>query len=206
MTRIFEYNLSVDFLKHVIWQYSTANKLNSLVSAKENWYLANHQEFWQNWVTQVLSIETATDFGLNIWGNWLQVPRTYEINGVMTTLDTEQYRLLLRGRLFLLRMRGSIPEINEYLKLIFSDSGRAYIQDNLDMTMNYVLEFNPTEEQTAVLLNTSVLPKPAGVRYKILVMPPSEIFGFNGSGFTGFNQAPFWDKNAITQGQTELGN
>lgn len=204
MTRIFEYNLSIDFLKHVIWQYSTANKLNSLVAGKENWYLVNHQEFWQNWVTQVLSIETATDFGLNIWGNWLQVPRTYEINGVMTTLDTEQYRLLLRGRLFLLRMRGSIPEINEYLKLIFSDSGRAHIQDNLDMTMNYVLEFNPTEEQTAVLLNTSVLPKPAGVRYKIYIIPPTEIFGFNGSGLMGFNQSPFWDRSSIIQGSTEL--
>ena len=134
----------------------------------------------------------------------LQVPRTYEINGVMTTLDTEQYRLLLRGRLFLLRMRGSIPEINEYLKLIFNDSGRAYIQDNLDMTMNYVLEFNPTEEQTAVLLNTSVLPKPAGVRYKIYIIPPTEIFGFNGSGLMGFNQSPFWDRSSIIQGSTEL--
>lgn len=204
MTRIFEYSLSVDFLKHVIWQYSSANNLNSLVSAKENWYLVNHQEFWQNWVTQVLSIETASDFGLNIWGNWLQVARTYEINGSMTTLDTEQYRLLLRGRLLYLRMRGSVPEINQYLQLLFSQKGRVYVRDNLDMTMEYIFEFMPSQSDRVVLLNTNVLPKPAGVRYKILVIPPTEIFGFNGSGLMGFNQSPFWDRSSIIQGSTEL--
>ena len=194
MSKIFEFKNEIDLESQIIWQYANADKMNSLLLQKQDWYKSTHEGFWQNWANDVLNIATANDFGLSIWGNLLQVARTYNVNGEMITLDTEQYRFLLRGRLLYLRMNSSVPSINEYLKLIFQEDGKAHIRDNLDMSVNYILEFVPTEEQLVVLLNTGLLPRPAGVNYKIYVIPPSEVFGFNNSGLCGFNQAAFWDE------------
>lgn len=199
MTKIFEYNSKTDLEKHIIWQYGNSSALQTLLTQKQEWYNENQTEFWQNWTKDVLNISTANDFGLSVWGNLLQVPRTYKIDGVMTTLEKEQYRLLLRGRLLYLRMNGSVPQINQYLKLLFESDGTAFVRDNLDMTMTYILDFTPTTEQLVVLLNTNVLPRPAGVGYKIYVLPDEEIFGFEGSDWVGFDQAPFWSGADISK-------
>lgn len=191
--KIFNQNNTLNLESQIIWQYANADKLNSLLNKKQMWYDEFQTDFWQNWAKDVLNISTANDYGLSIWGILLQVPRTYEIDGKMTTLDTEQYRLLLRGRLLYIRMNGSAPDINEYLKLLFQNDGKAFVRDNLDMSITYIFEFNPTPEDFVVLLNTSVLPKPAGVGYKIYVLPNSEVFGFDGSDWVGFDQAPFWN-------------
>lgn len=191
--KIFNQNNALNLESQIIWQYANADKLNSLLNKKQMWYDEFQTDFWQNWAKDVLNISTANDYGLSIWGILLQVPRTYEIDGKMTTLDTEQYRLLLRGRLLYIRMNGSAPDINEYLKLLFQNDGKAFVRDNLDMSITYIFEFNPTPEDFVVLLNTSVLPKPAGVGYKIYVLPNSEVFGFDGSDWVGFDQAPFWN-------------
>lgn len=193
MVKIFEYNPEIDLAKHIIWQYGNANAIISLIEHKSEWYNVNQKQFWSDWIKDVLTISTANDYGLSIWGNLLQVPRTYNIEGVMTTLETEQYRLLLRGRLLYLRMNGSTRDINQYLHLLFEKDGVAFVRDNLDMTMTYVLDFAPTREQLVVLLNTCVLPRPAGVGYKIYVLPDTGVFGFSGSDWVGFNQAPFWN-------------
>ncbi len=199
MSEIFEFKNNIDLESQILWQYANAANLNSLLTQKQNWYLNYHNNFWKNWATDVLNITTANDFGLSIWGLLLQVPRTYNINGVMTTLDTEQYRLLLRGRLLYLRTSASVPEINQYLHLLFEKEGRAYVRDNLDMSMVYVFEFTPTLSDIVVLLNTNVLPRPAGVKYKIYVLPDNDIFGFSGSDWVGFDQAPFWSGNDLAQ-------
>lgn len=199
MTKIFEYNPEIDLQKHIIWQYGNSPALQTLINKKQDWYNKNQTEFWQNWTKDVLNIATANDFGLSVWGNLLQVPRTYQINGVMTSLDKEEYRLLLRGRLLYLRTNGSVPEINQYLKLLFEADGTAFVRDNLDMTMTYILDFTPTPEQLTVLLNTNVLPRPVGVGYKIYVLPDEDIFGFDGSDWVGFDQAPFWSGADISK-------
>jgi len=196
---IFEPKVNIDLESQIIWQYGNAEKLQSLINQKQAWYLNYQTEFWQDWAKDILNISTANDFGLSIWGILLQVPRTYEIEGKMTTLATEQYRLLLRGRLLYLRMNGSALDINEYLSLLFKNDGVAFVRDNLDMTITYIFEFNPTPEDFVVLLNTSVLPKPAGVGYKIYVLPNDDIFGFFNSDWVGFDQSPFWNGRDVSK-------
>lgn len=193
MSKFFEFANEINLESQILWQYANADKMNSLLRQKQDWYREKQQGFWQNWANDVLNISTANDYGLSIWGNLLQVARTYNVSGEMITLDTEQYRLLLKGRLLYLRMNGSAPDINEYLNLLFKEDGRAFVRDNLDMSMTYILEFIPTAEQLVVLLNTGVLPRPAGVGYKIYVIVPDKVFGFAGSNLVGFDQVPFWD-------------
>jgi len=190
MSKIFEYTPNIDFEKHIFWQYNNASNIKSLVNQKQNWYITNQQNFWSDWVTNVLTISTANDYGLAIWGNLLQTPRTWNVNGENVTLTTQQYRTLLIARLRLLSIRGTVNEINEILSFLFSDYGRAYVIDNYDMTITYRFHFNLTDLQKEILKNLTLLPRPAGVEMQVLAVTKN-VFGFNGSGCQPFNQAPF---------------
>lgn len=190
MANIFEYNPQTDLTKHIFWQYNNAPAFTSLVNSKQGWFNTNHVNYWQDWVANVLNIQTANDYGLSIWGILLGVPRTYDVNGSEVSLNTEQYRTVILARLRLIKMRGTIPEINSLLKFLFSKYGKAYVVDNYNMTMTYHFDFNLTALQIAVLTSITLLPRPAGVKIA-LVAAGDEVFGFNGSGAYPFDQAPF---------------
>lgn len=201
--KIFNPDYAVDLLQALLWQYDNAPRLQKLLSLKQEWYNQNHTQFWDDWFTNVYNINTANDFGLTVWGKLLRVDRTYIVDGEPYSLDTEQYRLLLKGRLLYLSMNGSVPEVNNYLHLLFGDRGPAYIIDNQDMTIRYVLEFIPTASERVVLLNTNVLPRPAGVGYTINAIPRKNVFGFRGSGLRPFNQGVFWDNSDLSRRENE---
>lgn len=190
MTNIFEYAPVVDFEKHVFWQYNNSPHLKSYVSQKESWYKTNQSDFWSDWIKNVLTISTANDYGLAVWGNLLQTPRTWVINGDNVTLTTQQYRTLLIARLRLLSIRGTVEEINELLSFLFANYGKAYVIDNHDMTITYKFNFNLTNLQLEILRHLTLLPRPAGVEMEVIAVSKN-VFGFNGSGCQPFNQAPF---------------
>lgn len=190
MTTIFEYDPSIDLTKHIFWQYNNAPAINSIVNFKQEWYNINQVQYWQDWVKNVLNITTANDYGLAIWGILLGIPRTYLVNGENLSLTTDRYRTVILARLKLLKMRGTIPEINSLLKFLFGKYGKAYVTDNFDMTLTYHFDFNLTALQMAVLQNVTLLPKPAGVEVNVVALG-DDVFGFNGSGAYPFNQARF---------------
>lgn len=190
MTTILKYDPSVNLEKHIFWQYNNDPAVLSLVAAKQNWFNKNQTELWTNWVKDVLNIKTANDYGLSIWGALLQIPRVYTVNGENLTLDTERYRTVILARLRLLSTRATVPEINKLLKFLFGQYGKAYVIDNLNMTMTYHFNFRLSELQIAILRNVTLLPRPAGVQILIASMDEN-VFGFNGSECQPFNQAPF---------------
>lgn len=190
MNNIFEYNPEIDLTKHVFWQYNNAPAINSLTDSKQNWYNKNQVEFWQDWVKNFLDITNANDYGLSIWGILLEIPRTYLVNGENMSLSTEQFRTVILARLKMLKMRGTIPEINKLLKFIFGRYGKAYVIDNLNMSLTYVFDFQLTDLQLAVIRDVGLLPKPAGVEAQIVSLT-YDTFGFEGSSGLPFDQAPF---------------
>lgn len=190
MSNIFEYDPSVDFTKHIFWQYNNAPNLNSLVNSKQAWYQTNQTQYWQDWVNNVLNITTANDYGLSIWGILLGIPRTYLVDGENMSLSTEQYRTVILARLRMLKTRGTIPEINSLLQFIFGKYGKAYVIDNYNMSLTYVFDFQLTDLQLAVIRATGLLPRPAGVEAQIVSLI-YDTFGFEGSDGLPFDQAPF---------------
>lgn len=190
MTTIFEYDPSIDFEKHIFWQYNNSPAIKSLINAKQQWFNENQVNYWTDWVRDVLNITTANDYGLAIWGILLGIPRVYDVGGVSTTLNTEQFRTVILARLKLLHMRGTVPEINSLLDFLFGKYGKAYVVDNYDMTLTYRFNFNLSPLQIAVLQTVTLLPRPAGVEIS-LVSLDDEVFGFNGSKAYPFDQARF---------------
>ena len=194
----FESNLT----QNITWQYDNTHVLKALIEAKNEWYSDNVNEFWEYVLHNFLNINTANDWGLNLWGKILKVKRLYNVNGQKINVSSELYRRLILGKLQLIKINGTVPEIDKYLNFIFSPylsetSWAAYIQDNCDMTVNYYLNFTPSEEEKALILSRNIFPTPAGVRDKIYIMPEDAIFGFDGSGFQPWNQAPFWDESYL---------
>jgi hypothetical protein len=85
---------------------------------------------------------------------------------------------VLRLRYFQLVSRGTIPEINQFMKMLLGDQGQVYVLDPNDMTyVVYVFTFQPNPGLTFVLDTYDLLPRPAGVGVRrIVVTRPS--FGF----------------------------
>lgn len=196
------FNFDTNLIQNIIWQYEDAEKLKSLIQSKNVWYSENLTEFWEQIVSDFLNIQTATDWGLNLWGQILQIPRIYNVNGEITTLSTELFRRLVLGKLQLIRSNGTVPEINKYLNFIFapyatSTGWAATVRDNLDMSIVYVLNFEPTDEELALIYSRTFLPTPAGVEDKIYLLDQKNIFGFYETGFQPWGQAPFWDGRYI---------
>lgn len=196
------FTFDADLLKHILWQYDNAPVLKQLVQSKNEWYSENLNGFWAQIVHDFLNINTANDWGLNLWGKILQIKRTYNVNGAQISLSTALYRRLILGRLQLIRSNGTVPEINKYLNFIFSPyvtdtAFAATVRDQQDMSVVYILNFEPSDEELALIYSRTFLPTPAGVQDKIYLMPQDKIFGFNGTGFQPWNQAPFWDGRYI---------
>ena len=190
MTNIYQYDPSIDLLKHIFWQYNNAPAFNSIINAKQSWFNTNQTKYWQDWVNNVLNITTANDYGLAIWGILLGIPRTYLVGGNSMSLSTDQYRAVILARLRLIKMRATVPEINSLLQFLFGKYGKAYVVDNHNMSMTYHFDFNLTPLQVAVLQNVTLLPRPAGVEISIVAMG-DDVFGFNGSNALPFDQARF---------------
>lgn len=210
MSKIQEFDFSVNLLKALLWQYNDAVNLQSILESKQDWYKINQSEFWQNWFDDVFNLDTATEFGLSVWAIILNVPiivivgesiptkPTYGFGsfnqnfengnfsrsaGGAVSLNREQARIVLKLRYYQITTRGTVTNINLFLKNVFADYGRVYIRDNLDMTITYVFTFQPSSQLQFVLEKYDILPRPAGVESDNIV-EISEFWGFSSTDET----------------------
>ncbi len=214
--RIQEFNFSVNVLEALLWQYNDAEKLQSLLQSKQDWYNENQRDFWANWYHDVFDLRTANDFGLSVWSIILNIPLFVEVPFIEQTNDAwgfgsfrknfnngnfgaagssvnvltkEQKRLILRLRYFQLCSRGAIPEINEFLFSVRDILGECYVLDGLNMTITYVFAIAPSANILYVLENFDILPRPAGVKLN-LVVSVRDAWGF-GEYRKNFNHGNF---------------
>lgn len=215
MAQIQTFDFSVDLLRALLWQYNKAERLEGLLRQKQAWYDANQSEFWNDWVRDVFDLRTANDFGLAVWSLILDLPLTiagtpnpagkpifgfgeYHENftrGNFTSLtgsplSTSQKRILLQLRYFQLVTRGTVPEVNAFLKVVFAELGTVYVLDDLDMTIRYVFPPMPASLRN-VIEQFDLLPRPAGVKVALAVLRPAGGFGF-GEYHKNFTRGNFY--------------
>ena len=56
------------------WMQNKAPAITNIVNQKADWYRSNHEQFWENWKSDVFDIRTAKPFGLVVWCIILGVP------------------------------------------------------------------------------------------------------------------------------------
>lgn len=178
----------------IISQYANSPILTRLI---ENMFSYLDQTLnFQNFFDLVMNIETAQGQGLDVWGRILNVSRTLTVPGDQLffgfqeagqeaqpfntapfysgqqigsnfVLTDSAYRILLFAKAAANICDGSIPAINQILMTLFPNRGKAYVIDNLDMSMTFKFEFGLSPVEYAIVSQAGVLPVSTGVSYTI---------------------------------------
>lgn len=74
MSKIQSFDFHSDLLKAILWQYEDAANLKALAKYKADYFEQSTIQFWRDWYRDVFNIDTANEFGLNIWARILDVP------------------------------------------------------------------------------------------------------------------------------------
>lgn len=182
-----DFDYSVNLLRALIWRFDGAPALRSIAEQKQLWYEQNQSKFWQDWYDNVFNPQTMNEFGCSVWGRILDIQMDLPFGS--TQLATAQKRLVIQLRYFQLVTRGTVPEINEFMSLLFADQGKAFVWDNQDMTMTYVFESAPDEGLLYIVNQYDLLPRDHGVKTNIhLIVQPC--WGF-GSYYLNYDNGPY---------------
>lgn len=199
MSTTSNFNFAYDMSPVVLWQYEDAPILKGLIANQEEFLNSSIGDFVTALNSDFLNLTTASTDGLSMWGQLLQVPRpTYtDDDGNVVTFSDEQYKLLLRARIYLLTFDGSTRALNEFFKIVFPDLP-VVITDNYDMTVTINILTDPTPEIAVLFKKPYVdyfLPRPSGVEYitNLGTTDHTKIFGFEGSGLNTFDNGTFFE-------------
>lgn len=189
--------MTYPYLQTIISQYANSPILLELIANMDD-YLDPSARFDQ-FYSDIWNIDTAQGFGLDLWGRILGVGRVLHVpvpgdylgfsasadadtfdhgifyGGPIATnnfaLSDAAYRRLLLAKALANICDGSIPAINQILINLFPGYGNCYVIDNLDMTMIYRFSLDLSDVDATVVLQSGVLPKPAGVSATVVQGP-----------------------------------
>ncbi|MBO7696951.1 MAG: DUF2612 domain-containing protein [Methanobrevibacter sp.] len=190
----------------LISQYANSPVLKNLASGLNT--LFDDSEFVKNWYETVFNLETATGYGLDVWGKILNVGRTFVYNGISyylggaqiidgVSFTAEQMDNLYRQVLQLTAMRyignASIASINNMLQFIYG--GKCYCLEYDVMEIRYVFRFYMNKIQKAII--ETLNPHPTGVLTSFEYLEPGKYFGFDvqidgDEPWTPFDNGPFY--------------
>lgn len=186
--KIANLNFKYDYSPLILWQYTSAKKLKKIIDNEQKFLDVAVTEFRDEFDQNIFNLDTCDTNGLELWGKLLQVNRP-EVSGVYFT--DEQYRLLLKSRIYVLVWDGSSFGLTKIIHDLFPDA-LFEVVDNGDMTVNIDFASGITAEEEAVLRmgyndpNTgefvyTFLPRPAGVEYNIAFTSDwATVLGFDG--------------------------
>jgi len=174
----------------IISQYATAPALTQLLRGwNEN---LDPTPLLDSFYNLVWNVNTAEGWGLDVWGRIVGVGRVLQLastrffgfqeadsvvitgfnvapfysgQSVTTnyTLSDAAYRVLVLAKALANICDGSIQGTNAVLMALFPGRGNAYVIDHRDMTMTYFFDFELAPIEYAIIFQSGVLPRPAGV-------------------------------------------
>lgn len=173
-------------------QYKNSPVLSGLVQDISDW-LDPRVDF-QAFYDSVWNVNTATGWGLDVWGRIVGVTRAFIYNAVNYTLGDDDFRTLILVKALANICNSSVPSYNRLLSNLFAGLGRIFVRDNHNMTMSIIAQFSLTPTQIAILAGSGAFPHPGGVGTDLIISPPKKTFGFKGSGMQPFNQGTFFQR------------
>jgi hypothetical protein len=208
----------VNVEKTIVSQYATSPTLVQLIQ-NMNGYVDPQADF-DAFYAFVWNIQTAQSWGLDILGRIVNVSRQINIPGAVLnfgfkegvnyqpfgqaplyagtpastvySLSDDAYRTLILMKALLNISNNTAPAINRLLQSLFAGRGRCYVQDTGQMQIRYVFEFPLLPYEIAILTQSNVVPRPAGVLAQFSQISAGGIFGFQESkDFQPFGQGTF---------------
>lgn len=120
-------------------------------------------------------INTAVGAQLDILGEYIGLDRSYVKDGVVSNLNDEDYRLLLKLKIVCNTSDYSHKSIDESLHEVFGNSIRMDSTGNMEMT--YFIPASAADVIEAAL-QKEVLPKPMGVQLNYVIEYNQRFFAF----------------------------
>ena len=188
MSNIQDYNIEIDLLKHIPWQYDNATHLKKIIQNKQDNFQKYVIDFIDDMYTNFYNVDTANNFGLKLWEIILnidftvaqQTPRTSNIFGFGSfnsnffnsnfapvvgednSLSLELKRLVVKLKYQSYFAPSSIIEINRVLKIAVGQN--SYAIDNMDMSVTVHVETATADPiRYNAMKDYNLLPIPAGV-------------------------------------------
>lgn len=183
-----------DLKSTVLSQFANSPVLTELIKDMNDYLdpMVNLNDFYN----RIWDINTASGYGLDVWGRIVGVGRGITILGVPTTLPDSSFRTLILIKALANITDCSIPSFNQLLTRMFSSEGKCYVTDPGGMGMGFTFEFTLSATDIAILTQSHIFPHPAGVDAYIASFNRATTFGFAGSNLRPFNQGTFF--NGVT--------
>jgi hypothetical protein len=180
-----------DCKQAILWQHENMPNLQAVISAICNAQNRLSADFWQRFYDDFFNVDTANDWGLNLWMRILNIktlaPREVQEKtawgfgqerknfeqptnfGFRSTggfnLTLEQKRILVKMQWFKITSQLTIDSINEMLKkILWQGNARVYVVDNFDMTATYHFHYQPKPWLLFVMNELDFFPRPSGVK------------------------------------------
>lgn len=184
----------------IISQYANSPTINQLIESMNDYIdpRASLQAFRE----LVWDIDSASGYGLDIWGKIVGVKRALVIlpgkqfigfneaisyqpfnqalfyDGGLNyqhQLPDDEYRTLIKIKALSNISATNVPALNLLLRQLFPGHA-CWVLDTGDMKITYVFEFSLSTKEYEILTQSGVMPKPAGVQVSILQL--ADLFGF----------------------------
>lgn len=176
-------------------QYATSPVMVAMMTDFNEWI--DPSVDLDNFYQYVWNVLTAVGFGLDIWGRIVGVPRTITLtpppdyfgfeealpgsfpfnqqpfyagptSGTLFALSDPAYRVLILTKALANICAFTAPAINALLAFMFAGRGSCYVLDLGGMAAEYVFNFTLETWEQAVLLQASLMPRPAGIAITII--------------------------------------
>jgi hypothetical protein len=189
----------IDVEQTIISQYGNSAAISALIH-NMNEYIDPRADI-DGFYNTVWNVETAEEFGLDIWGRIVGIPTgRYIYTNPVTVLDDTQFRALILIKALSNISITSSPTFNQMLNNFFAGRGRCYVSDQGAMQMRYTFEFPLADYEIQIMSSTGIFLRPAGVQVGLaIIMLPA--FGFSEAGTISaapFGQAPFVQTEILT--------
>jgi len=210
-----------DPLPTIASQYSNSPTLLQLIESMSQYFdpAADFTAFYD----AIWNIDTANDQGLSLWGKIVNVQRVLTVTGTLSNfafdeqgltaqpfgqapfyagesptqtyvLTSVAYRNLILTKALANISAGSAQSINALLRNLFSARGKCYVIDLGNMSMQFTFEFALRPYEIAIMTQSGVMPRPAGVSATVVQMDTGSTFGFaEAAGSQPFNQGVFFN-------------
>lgn len=203
-------------IKDVIFsQYANSPKFLKIISAIND--AVDPAKDIASFYELVYRLSSAKGFALDIWANKVGVSRNAPMSDPNAktfgwnpdfqpwntfpfsdggkyssyTLPDESLRFLIILKAGINILYATAPNINKLLTATFT-RGRSYYKITGHMTAEYVFEFGLNPFERMIVYTLSMLPMPSGVGISYREINPNQIFSFNGSGLSNFNNGVFY--------------
>lgn len=177
----------------IISQYGTSPVLRGIIDSFNSG--VDLSVDLDNFYDSVWNIFTAAGFGLDIWGEIVGVSRQLKLTSDQEVFGFKQgspdfgtfkeapfrsgsstgfylladntYRRLILAKALANISNCAIPSLNRILRTLFIGRGKCYVLELASMSIQYTFEFKLTPEESAVIVQSGVIPNPTGVSWSV---------------------------------------